>query len=111
MGKRDIRKEVKFSKDEYNAVCKKASAVNMKVGTYIRVISVQGNIKVFPFKELDNVYRALNRIGVNLNQITTVVNSTGGVYQKDMEDIQAEMKRLKTIVENWLSPIMPEEIL
>ena len=82
--------------------------MGLRTGTYIRTIAVQGVVKVFPLKELNDVHRALNRIGVNLNQIATVVNSTGSVYQKDMEDVLAEMKQLRIIVEDWLEPLEPE---
>ncbi len=69
---------------------------------------MQGSVKVFSLKELNDVYKAMNKIGVNLNQIATVVNSTGNVYQKDIEDILTEMKQLRIIVDDWLSPLEAE---
>lgn len=111
MGKRDIEKHIRFKKEEYDVVCRRSAELGLRAGTYIRTIAVQGVVKVFPLKELNDVHRALNRIGVNLNQIATVVNSTGSVYQKDMEDVLAEMKQLHIIVEDWLSPLESEELL
>lgn len=108
MSIRNIRKEIKFNKDEWETVCRRSGELGMRTGTFIRKISVQGEIKVFDFKQLDNVYRAINRIGVNLNQIATVANSTGSVYQKDIEDMQKEFKEMSVIVEDWLSPFEPE---
>ena len=104
-------KTIGFSSDEWNVICRKAAELKMRTGTYIRIISVQGIIKVFNLKELNDVHRALNRIEKNLNQIATVVNSTGSVYQKDMEDIRKEMKTLRIIMEDWLSPLKSEELL
>ena len=106
-----IKKIVGFSPTEWETVCRRAAELGLRTGTYIRTIAVQGVVKVFPLKELNDVHRALNRIGVNLNQIATVVNSTGSVYQKDMEDVLAEMKQLRIIVEDWLSPLESEELL
>lgn len=103
-----IKKIVGFSPTEWETVCRRSAEVGLRTGTYIRTIAVQGVVKVFPLKELNDVHRALNRIGVNLNQIATVVNSTGSVYQKDMEDVLAEMKQLRIIVEDWLEPLEPE---
>lgn len=103
-----IKKIVGFSPTEWETVCRRSAEMGLRTGTYIRTIAVQGVVKVFPLKELNDVHRALNRIGVNLNQIATVVNSTGSVYQKDMEDVLAEMKQLRIIVEDWLEPLKPE---
>ena len=103
-----IKKIVGFSPTEWETVCRRSAEMGLRTGTYIRTIAVQGVVKVFPLKELNDVHRALNRIGVNLNQIAMVVNSTGSVYQKDMEDVLAEMKQLRIIVEDWLEPLEPE---
>ncbi|MBD5443925.1 MAG: MobC family plasmid mobilization relaxosome protein [Lachnospiraceae bacterium] len=111
MSRRDIEKHIRFTKEEYDIVCKRSAELGLRAGTYIRTIAVQGVVKVFPLKELNDVHRALNRIGVNLNQIATVANSTGSLYQKDMEDVLAEMKQLRIIVEDWLSPLESEELL
>lgn len=111
MGRRNIEKHIRFTKEEYDIVCRRSAELGLRTGTYIRTIAVQGVIKYFSLKELNDVYRALNRIGVNLNQIATVVNSTGGIYQKDMEDILKQMKELRIIVEDWLEPLEPEVLI
>lgn len=111
MGKRNIEKNIRFTSEEYEIICKRSAKMNLRTGTYIRTIAVQGVVKVFPLKELNDVQRALNRIGVNLNQIAAVANSSGSVYQKDMEDVLKEMKQLRNIVNEWLAPLESEEIL
>ena len=111
MKKGNKEKKVYFSPAEWELVSRRSADLGMRTGTYIRTISVQGNIKIFQLKELDDVYRAMNRIGVNLNQIAAVVNSTGSIYQKDMEDVLAEMKQLRIIVEDWLEPLESEVLL
>ena len=111
MGKRDIEKHIKFNKDEYEAVCRRAAKLGMRTGTYIRAISVQGSVKVFDLKELNDVYRAMNRIGVNINQIVHLANSTHSIFQKDVEDLQEQIKQLNIIVEDWLSPLECEELM
>ena len=111
MGKREIEKHIRFTKEEYDVIRKRSAKLCMREGTYIRTIAVQGVVKVYPLKELNDVQRALNRIGVNLNQIATVANSTDSIYQKDMEDVIAEMKQLRNIVDEWLSPLEAEELI
>jgi len=100
-----------FSPKEWEIILRRSTELKMRTGTYIRTIAVQGVIKYYSLKELNDVYRALNRIGVNLNQIATLANSTGSVYQKDMEDVLAEMKQLRIIVEDWLEPLEPEVLM
>lgn len=110
MGKRDIEKHIKFNDAEYEIVCRRAAKLNMRIGTYIRKISVQGSVKVYDFDKVDDVHRAMNRIGVNINQIVHLANSTHSVYQKDVEGLQNQFKELKSVVENWLLPFEPEDL-
>lgn len=111
MKKGNKEKKVYFSPREWEIVCSHSEKLGMRTGTYIRTISVQGSIKVFDLKELTDVYKAMNRIGVNINQISTVANSTKSIYQKDIEDLQDEIKQLRLVVEDWLSPLQSEELL
>lgn len=103
--------KIRFSPNEWETIKRKAAASYMKIGTYIRRISVQGAIKVYDLKDANDVRKAFNRIGVNIDQIAKVANSTGSVYQKDIEDLQTEMKQLKKVVENWLSPLESEDFV
>lgn len=111
MKKGNKEKKVYFSPAEWEVVLCRSANLGIRTGTYIRTIAVQGTIKIYPLKELDDVHRALNRIGVNLNQLATVANSTGIIYQKDMEDVLAEMKKLRVIMEDWLEPLKQEVLL
>lgn len=108
--KRTIEKHIKFNEEEYDIVCKRSEILGLRPGTYIRQIAVYGEIKKYNFKEIADVRIAFDRIGTNINQITTVVNSTGSIYQKDVEDIRAEMKQLRKVIDNWLEPLEVELI-
>lgn len=103
-------KMIYFSPEEWEAVCKRSEILGLRPGTYIRQIAVYGEIKKYNFKEIADVRIAFDRIGTNINQITAVANSTGSIYQKDVEDIQAEMKQLRKVIDNWLEPLEMELI-
>lgn len=105
-----IRKEVGFSKEEWEVVCKKAKAAKMRTGTYIHMIALKGEIKYYDLHELAAVKRSFNSIGNNLNQIATIANSSGSVYQKDIEDIQKEFKYFQRVMKGYLFPISPTYI-
>lgn len=111
MGKRSIEKHVKFNEEEYAIVSRKAERMKVRTGTYIRKIAVQGNIKIYDMANANSIKIAINRCGVNIDQIAKVANSTQSVYKQDVEDLQKEVKRLKAIVENWLSELKPDEII
>lgn len=99
-----------FSPEEWDIVCKKAAAVNMRTGTYIRRIAVKGRIKKVDLKQLNHLQLSFDRIGVEVNQIAKVANSTQSVYQKDIEEMQDKFKYLSDILTDYLHPIVFEDV-
>ena len=70
-------------------------------------MSVKGEIKYYELKELMSLKRAFLSIGNNLNQIAEIANSTGSIYQKDIEDMQEEFKYFRSAMKNYLFEISP----
>lgn len=99
-----------FSKEEWEIVCKKAKAAKMRNGTYVRTMAVKGEIKYYELKELASLKRSFLSIGNNLNQIAAVANSTGSIYQKDIEDLQKEFKYFRDVMKSYLFEISPTYI-
>lgn len=108
--KENKRKMIYFSPEEWDIVCKKAAAMNMRTGTYIRRIAVKGRIKKVDLKQLNHLQLAFDRIGVEVNQIARVANNTQSVYRKDIEDIQEKFIYLRDVLTNYLHPIIFEDI-
>ena len=106
-----MRKEIGFSPDEWLVVCEKAAYLNMRVGTYIRKIAVQGEIKNYNMSELNSLKMSFNRIGIELNQIAKVANSTQSIYQKDIEEMKKEMDYFRRVMKNYLHELEPNVIL
>ncbi len=105
-----VKKLIGFTSDEWNEVCKKAKAAKMRTGTYIRRMAVKGEVRYYELKELASLKRAFLSIGNNLNQIAAVANSSGSVYQKDIEDMQKEFKYFRSVMKNYLFEISPTYI-
>lgn len=99
-----------FSPEQWNIVCRKAKAAKMRNGTYVRRIAVNGEVKIYELKELSALKRAFLSIGNNVNQIAEVANSSGSVYQKDIEDLQKEFKYFRSVMKNYLFEISPTYI-
>ena len=109
-GKRRNRIGIKFSDKELEVVKKKAAFMKMPVGRCVRILAVQGEVKYYDLKELGALKRSFLSIGNNLNQIAVVANASGSVYQKDIEDLQAEFKYFRDVMKNYLFEISPTYI-
>lgn len=97
-------KKVYYSPDEWAVIEKRAAMLGKRTGTYIREISVRGEIKKFDMKLLNDVRIALIKIGTNINQISTVVNSSKTIYESDIRNLKKEFYELSDIMKNWLKP-------
>ena len=102
---RKIYKEIKYSEEEKKIISKCAEKRNKRIGTYIREISVFGKIKIYDLKQFDYLVMSFNRIGNEINPIAEVVNSTGTVTRKDIEDLGKSLEYLKAVMENYLLPL------
>ena len=106
-GRRHNRFDVKLTDEELAVVKRKAKFAKMPVGRFLRVMAVKGELKYFDLKEILALKRALESIANNVNQVAKVVNSTGLVYQKDIEELQEEFKYFKAAIKNYLFVISP----
>lgn len=71
---------------------------------YLREMSVYGKVVNFDLSELRPICNELNRIGVNLNQIARIANTTGAIYRNDLADLMdkfnAIYERIDLLVDN-----------
>ena len=102
-----IRKEVGFSKEEWETVCRKAEKLKMRTGTYIRRIAVCGEVRYYDLHELMALKRSFTAIGNNLNQIAAVANTSGSIYKKDIEEMQEVFRYFKDAMKSYLFEISP----
>ncbi|MBR4345992.1 MAG: plasmid mobilization relaxosome protein MobC [Oscillospiraceae bacterium] len=109
--KKKKNRVIRFGDDEWALVCERAKKAKTKnVTQYIRTISLYGEIKVFNFKEIDQMRSLISTIGNNVNQIAKVVNSTQSVYQKDIEDVQENIQSLRDYVTDYIDSLNYELI-
>lgn len=101
-----IRKLVAFSPDEWAQVCAKAQEMNMRVGTYIRVIASKGEIKKVDMRAVNELRLELSRIGNNINQIVHLANETQTVTYKDVEILKKKLSEIKSTLNHWLKSLL-----
>lgn len=101
-----IRFDAYFHPEEWKIILKKANAAGMKPTTYIKKIALYGEIKQYDTADVQKLTLAINKFGVNLNQVAHMVNATNSVYQADMfrmkndfddmrEEVKAKLSELK----------------
>lgn len=105
------RKLIYFSPKEWEIVCKKAAAVYMRTGTYIRKMAVKASVKKVDLKQLNHLRRSFVSIGTQLNQIAKVANSTQSIYVKDIEEMREQFEYLKDVFNDYLIPLKYEDVL
>ena len=70
------------------------------MAAYLRKISIDGYIIQTDHSDIKAMTAEIQKIGVNVNQIAKRVNTTGSVYQEDIEEIKgvlAEIWRLQRL--------------
>ena len=89
MRKRDIRIQVRLSDIEYKKLLDDIARSKETISSYIRKLIIGTQLKEKPDYEFYNVMKELTKIGVNLNQIAHVANSTN-IIDKDFYNQEAK---------------------
>ena len=98
-------KKFRVSSEEWEIIKRNAEKAGMKPCTYVRRIALDGIIKKYDMRLVNDVRIAFIKIGTNINQIATVVNSSKTIYDADMKNLKKEFYELNDIVRNWLKPL------
>ena len=61
-----------------------------KKSEYIRQMILYGKVFKYDDTHLKNCYTAINKMGVNLNQMAKVANETGSIYREDIEKMRRD---------------------
>ena len=83
-------KKITYSLDEWATIEERAASVMMKTGTYIKRISVDGQINHYSVGDITQVMNALRIIGNNINQIAKKANETHSIYKEDVDKFREE---------------------
>ena len=87
-------KKVIYSLDEWKQIEERSASVMMKTGTFIRRISIDGQINHYNIGDITAIMNALRIISGNINQIAKKANETHSVYVEDIAKLQKEVETL-----------------
>ena len=86
---RDIIIKFKVNEIENEMINKRFALSNAKSkSSFIRGLITNGVVVRFDEKKITDIYRAIVSVSNNVNQIAVRVNSTGNLYENDLEEIR-----------------------
>lgn len=91
MAKRNVSKRFELNDYEAELLKLKAARCGLKEGAYLRELITGYVPKAAPGKEFYDAMNDINKIGVNINQIAAVANSTGVIDDKWLKELAADL--------------------
>ncbi len=95
---KDIRKEIRISKEDLELIEHKAKLCNMSFSEYMRKSAVEQIILVKNFEEYKTIIFEMNKIGININQIIKLANTTKYVDRNEVIKLQESLNELADYV-------------
>ncbi len=102
--------KIRVSENEFAHIKEQAAASGMNISSYMRKCAVDDKIILYETKHLYSLKTELKAIGKNINQIAVVINSTGSVYAKDIEDLKSKVQNMDIALRNYLKPLESREL-
>ena len=99
------RKEIVYTTEEWKEIEEKAKECRLKTATFIRAMSLNGEVYVVDLKELARLLNGLRIISNNINQVARKANETNNIYAGDIEKLKGEVAELCRTVNLWLSTV------
>ena len=99
--KRTVQIKFRVTEEEKALIEEKMKLIPTRnMAAYLRKIAIDGYIVQVDHTDIKAMTAEIQKIGVNINQIAKRANSTGNVYQEDIEEIKgvlAEIWRLQRL--------------
>ena len=99
--KRTVQIKFRVTEEERALIEQKMKLVPTRnMEAYLRKMAIDGYIIQIDHADIKAMTAEIQKIGVNINQITRRGNATGSVYQEDIEEIKgvlAEIWRLQRL--------------
>lgn len=77
----------------------------MKTATFIRAMSLNGEVNVIDLKELAPLLNGMRVISRNINQIAKQANETNNIFSSDVQKLKGDVAELCRTVNLWLSTV------
>ena len=93
--KRTVQIKFRVTEEERALIEQKMKLVPTRnMEAYLRKMAIDGYIIQIDHADIKAMTAEIQKIGVNINQITRRVNATGSVYQEDIEEIKGVLAEI-----------------
>ena len=93
--KRTVQLKFRVTEAERDLILEKMKLIPTRnMAAYLRKIAIDGYIIQIDHSDIKAMTAEIQKIGVNVNQIARRVNSTGGVYQEDIDEIKGVLNEI-----------------
>ena len=92
----------RVSEDEYETIKENAQKCLLSVNMYLLHMAVEGVIVVQNYENLSSLANAINKIGININQIAHYANEYGYVENGDWKIIREKMEDIYMLMINTI---------
>ncbi len=99
-----------YSADEWEQIEKQAAECHLKTSTFIRAMSLNGEVKKIDLKELAPLLNGMRIISKNINQVAKKANETNSIYAENIEIVKEAQQELCRTVNLWLSTVTSSKL-
>ena len=106
-----IRKEIKYSNEEWNKVIELSAKSGKLPAAYIRDQALNIKIKIIDYLSPDDGVPGMrNKFHREMNEVAKAVNISKAVYAKDVEDVENIINEMGEFAHNGLHTILMREV-
>ena len=106
-----IRKEIKYSNEEWNKVVELSAKSGKPPAAYIRDQALNIKIKIIDYLSPDDGVTGMrNKFHREMNEVAKTVNISKVVYAKDVEDVENIINEMGEFAHNGLHTILMREV-
>lgn len=104
MANRERNIQIKFfvDADENEVIKKKVKASGLNKSEYLRKMAIEGYVLKQDLTSLRELTNAINKIGVNINQITKHANEMGVVAHTEIKEVNGKMADIWQLLKSAL---------
>ena len=105
---RNIIMKFRATEEEAAEIRRKSAAAGTTVSRFLRTAAVNSQVVLYNTADIFGLRSDLRRIGTNINQIATVVNSNKSVYLSDVSDLRKQLNEMSRSIAEHLKPLSYE---
>ena len=96
----------RVTEDEYRIIRRKMIMSRMSNReAFIRKMLIEGVIVNVDTEQLEDIFYEMHKIGVNINQIAKVANTTGTISNQEFEELKGNVDDIWHILESFQSEL------